>query len=99
MRLAIQCRTDQSFTSPPPRDVSAATVGGDTGMARGHGGGTRTQGVAQGCQWDKGLRLGHGAGTGTQGKRAGHGNETRTLGCHRDMGMLLGHGHVTRTQG
>lgn len=24
VRLAIQCRTDQSFTSPPPRDVSAA---------------------------------------------------------------------------
>lgn len=22
VRLAIQCRTDQSFTSPPPRDVS-----------------------------------------------------------------------------
>lgn len=27
VRLAIQCRTDQSFTSPPPRDVSAAGNG------------------------------------------------------------------------
>ncbi|NXE52898.1 TAF9 factor, partial [Casuarius casuarius] len=26
VRLAIQCRTDQSFTSPPPRDVSKTVV-------------------------------------------------------------------------
>lgn len=26
VRLAIQCRTDQSFTSPPPRDVSKTTA-------------------------------------------------------------------------
>lgn len=37
VRLAIQCRTDQSFTSPPPRDVSTAAVtagGGGAGRAR-----------------------------------------------------------------
>lgn len=26
VRLAIQCRTDQSFTSPPPRDVSKTAL-------------------------------------------------------------------------
>ncbi len=26
IKLAIQCRMDQSFTSPPPRDVSCVTV-------------------------------------------------------------------------
>ncbi len=25
IRLAIQCRVDQSFTSPPPRDVSGSS--------------------------------------------------------------------------
>ena len=28
IRLAVQMRMDHSFTSPPPRDVSAAIVGG-----------------------------------------------------------------------
>lgn len=26
IKLAIQCRMDQSFTSPPPRDVSASRL-------------------------------------------------------------------------
>lgn len=26
IKLAIQCRMDQSFTSPPPRDVSSAHI-------------------------------------------------------------------------
>lgn len=43
MRLAIQCRTDQSFTSPPPRDVSglAMMVAGGGGSC-GEGGGSLT---------------------------------------------------------
>ncbi|NXP37372.1 TAF9 factor, partial [Leiothrix lutea] len=45
VRLAIQCRTDQSFTSPPPRD--------DIGMRAGQRDVTGTQG----CDRDMGMRL------------------------------------------
>ncbi|NWI71816.1 TAF9 factor, partial [Todus mexicanus] len=37
VRLAIQCRTDQSFTSPPPRDVSKTSAGGNGAWGRAAG--------------------------------------------------------------
>lgn len=37
VRLAIQCRTDQSFTSPPPRDVCYEAFGASW-LIRGRGG-------------------------------------------------------------
>lgn len=32
IKLAIQCRMDQSFTSPPPRDVSSSSWFGPAGL-------------------------------------------------------------------
>lgn len=95
VRLAIQCRTDQSFTSPPPRDVSAAGMGGDTGLAPGHGGG---RGLAwghgdeantQGCGWNTGVSLGHKERGQDTGMRPEHGDVTGTRGCCWDTGICL----------